>query len=164
MPTVVAPVSTRNRTDLPLMVPPVKKWPAESAVMTMRAPAPAAGALLPTLTGEAPSASTSRCPLTSTTASPLPTLRSLTSPALAPTESMRGCPSITSSALSPREPLSATLCAAATPAAQARALPTATDATLVAEVRERERRIRDLLADQRDRGLQVVALGPRDAH
>src|SRR5438477_12030864 len=126
--------------------------------MTMRAPAPAAGALLPTLTGEAPSASATRWPLTSTTALPSPTLTSRTPPTLPPTASMRGRPSIMSSALSPSDPLSATLCAAARPTPPAITAATTARTTLLAEVRERERRIRYLLADQRDGGLQVVAL------
>src|SRR5438552_6873355 len=168
--TIVAPVSTTNCTGLPLMLPPVMKWPPGPAVSTICEPVPS---LMPPprFTGAPPSCSGTRLPASSTTASLPLTLTTLTPCSVAPTATMRGVPSMTSSALSPMLPLRVTVCAAAPPHSRTprstRSRPIeALRGWLISfpEVGEGQRCLGDVLADQGHRALQIVALGAGDAH
>src|SRR5664279_2453372 len=162
--TLVAPVSTMKRTLLPLIVPLPRKWPPLSAVRTMRRPPPS---LMrpPRLTWPSPRRSVTRLPLTSTTASLRLTLIRRMPSTVAPTATLRGLPSMTSSALLPRLPPIETLCASAPPAHSTATRPASAFIVVsIAEVVERERLGGDFLANQRHRRLQVVALGAGDAH
>ena len=104
MPMFVAPVSTRNCTVLPLMLPRVTKCPPVPAISTICEPLPSLAAP-PRLIGVPPSDRVTRLPAISTTASFGPTLTSLTPVCVAPTATLRGAPLMTSRALSPMLPL-----------------------------------------------------------
>src|SRR6185369_11594199 len=164
------------------MAPSVVKWPLLPLLSTMRVPPPSEPPP-PTLTGAAPTRRVRLRPLTWTTASSPFTLMSFTPRVEAPTVSADGgAPSITSSAWRPpmlptidtRGPLS---CARAVPGCMKRQASATTAAAAgmakkarrmrrasVAEVGEAQREIGDLLAQQGDRALQVVALAAAHAH